>query len=148
MSKIFQYIAYIVMWVLNLVIALWFGFVARMDLTQFLALFYKEDNLTYGHFIDFSDRAFTIILGLGWLVLMIVSEEYLRKGVLEDDLVRRFSRITGPLLLAAFAADLILMILQGFGVSGWSRWLLLAIELGIGIFLIVEGNSKLASKPT
>jgi hypothetical protein len=147
MSNIIKYGASYVMWFLDLAIAFWFGFIARMDLTGFLSLFYKEGNLTYGHFIDFADKAFTIALGLGWLVLMIVAEEYFRKGVQEGDLRRRFARITGPLLLCVFVADLLLFWLQGIGSSGWLRWLILAAELGIGIALIVEGNQKIAPKP-
>ncbi len=148
MSNIIKFGASYVMWLLDMAIAFWFGFIARMDLTAFLSLFYKEGNLTYGHFVDFADKAFTIALGLGWLVLMIVAEEYFRKGVREGDLRRRFARFTGPLLVCIFAADLILFLLQGTGSGNWSRWLILAAELGIGIALIVEGNPKLASKLT
>jgi hypothetical protein len=146
MGKIFKYGAAYIMWIADLAIALWFLLLARNDLTSFLALFYKEGNLTYGHMVEFIDKLFTIILGLGWLALMIIGEEYYRRGVQVGDLFKRIARITGPLVLAVFIADLILFALQGFGSGTLMRWLILAVELGIAAGLIYQGNPKLVSK--
>jgi hypothetical protein len=148
MSKLLKYATSYLMWIIDLAIAFWFIIIARNDLTNFLALFYKKGNLTYGHMVDFTDKVFSITLGLGWLALMIVVEEYYRKGVEKGDLRKRFARVTGPLVIAVFVADLITFWLGGIGSASFIRWLILAAELGIGIALIVEGRQKLISNPS
>ena len=147
MGKIVKYGVAYIMWIINLAIALWLMLLVRNDLTGFLAQFYKEGNLTYGHLVNFLDKVAWIILGLGWLALMIIGEEYYRRGVQAGDLFRRIARITGPLVLAVFVADLILLVLQGIGSATLLRWLVLAAELGIAASLIYQGNPKLVSKP-
>jgi hypothetical protein len=145
MSKLLKYASSYVMWIIDLGIAFWFMFIARTDLINFLSLFAKKGNLTYGHQVDFADKAFSITLGLGWLALMIVIEQYYRHGVEKDDLRKRFARVTGPLVIAVFVADLIAFWLGGIASGNFVRWLILAAELGIGIALIIEGRQKLVS---
>jgi hypothetical protein len=148
MSKILKYASSYLMWIINLAIAFWFMLIARSDLTNFLSLFAKSGDLTYGHQVDFIDKAFSITMGIAWLALMIIVEEYYRKGVEKGDLRKRFARITGPLVIAVFVADLIALWLGGITSGNFIRWLILAAELGIGIALIIEGRQKLISNPS
>jgi hypothetical protein len=78
---------------------------------------------------------------------MIIVEEYFRVGVQKGGLWTRFARVTGPLVLAVFGADLILCWLQGIGSYDWLRWLILAAELGVGIALLVWGKTRFTPKP-
>jgi hypothetical protein len=87
---------------------------------------------------------FLLILGVGWLIFMIVSESYYRKSAERDDLFQRFARVIGPILLTVFSVDLLLIWLQGGG--DWQRWLLLAAEVGIGIILVTFARSQPKSK--
>jgi len=51
-------------------------------------------------------------------------------------LLKRFAKIAGPVILLAFVADLFLFWLQGAPGGNWSRWLILAGELVIGIVFL------------
>jgi hypothetical protein len=44
------------------------------------------------------DHTSTVLLGLGWLALFVFAEGYYRAGALEEGLVKRFARVTGPIL--------------------------------------------------
>jgi hypothetical protein len=87
-----------------------------------------------------------LLLGLGWLTFMIVVIEYYHGGLAKGDLLKRFARVTGPVLLCTFVVDLILVWLQGIGKTGWLSWLLLATELGIGLVMLVYVKSNIPSK--
>jgi hypothetical protein len=82
---------------------------------------------------------------LGWLGLFIFAECYYRAGALEEGLVKRFARVTGPILLCVFAVDLILFWLQGIG-GDWLRWLILLAELIVGSVLVVYGKKRVRGK--
>ncbi len=86
--------------------------------------------------VDFLDKAFIIILGLTWLALMVIIEEYFRNGVQKGDLFKRIARMTGPILLCIFVVDLLMFWLEGVRAGNWIRWLILAGELGIGLALL------------
>ena len=92
------------------------------------------------------DQTSAVLLGLGWLALFVFAEGYYRAGALEEGLVKRFARVTGPILLGIFVADLILFWLQGIGYDDWLRWLILLAELIIGSVLVVYGRKRAREK--
>ena len=102
--------------------------------------------MVYAQRVDFADKVFSILLGLAWLVFMIIVEAYFRAGASRDDLLKRFARVTGPVLLGIFGVDLILFWLQGVGGGGWLRWSMLAAELGIGIILLMFARVSVETK--
>ena len=140
MAKVIKYLSAYLMWIVDLGLTFWLIFIGRTVFLGIFALSYKEGQLAYAHRVDFADKIFSIILGLGWLVFMIAVEAYFRAGALRDDLLKRFARITGPVLLGIFAVDAILFWLQGGG--GWARWLILVAELGLGIVLLVSARPQ------
>lgn len=82
-----------------------------------------------------ADKIFSVVVGFGWLILMIATESYFRDGTDEGDVLFRFAKIAGVELLLIFIADLILLLLQGLGGQDLRRWLALVAELigGIGL---------------
>ena len=138
MVKILKYAGAYLMWIADLGLTFWLGFLCRTVFLGFLAVSYKEGQVAYAHRVDFVDKIFSIILGLGWLGFMIVVEAYFRSGALSNGLFKRFARVTGPVLLGIFSVDLILLWLQGVGGGNLLRWFILAAELGIGIALLVS----------
>ena len=142
MRKIFSNVISSVLWIVDLALAFWLFYFIRTAYLDIFALFYKTGNTRYSHTVDFLDKAIIILLGLAWLALMIIVEEYFRAGIQKGDMLKRFARITGPLLLCIFAVDLILAWLQGIGGGNWLRWIILAGELGIGITLIVSAKKS------
>ena len=148
MTRIIKYAGAYFLWVVDLALAFWLIFISRTAFLDIAALFYKEGALAYSHRVDFADKVFALILGLGWLVFMIITEAYFLAGALHDDLLKRFARVTGPVLLGIFCVDLILFWLQGVRGGDWLRWLILAAELGVGIALIVSVRSQSKPNPT
>jgi hypothetical protein len=119
---------------------------SRTVLLTFLAQSYEPGvfrDLKRAHVID---QASTILLGLGWLALFVFAEGYYRAGALEEGLVKRFARVTGPILLCIFVADLILFWLQGIGYDDWLRWLILLAELIMGSVLVLYGRRRVRGK--
>jgi hypothetical protein len=148
MTRIIKYVGAYVLWLADLGLTFWLLFITRTVFLDIFALFYKDGAWVFSRRVDLVDKFFTIILGLGWLVFMIVTEGYFRAGVLRDDLLIRFARVTGPVLLAIFGVDLILFWLQGVGGGDWLRWLILAAELGLGIVLLISAGSQSKAAPT
>jgi hypothetical protein len=145
MTKIIKYAGGYALWIADLGLAFWLIFITRTVYLGIFALFYKAGSWAYSHRVDFADKVFMLILGMGWLVFMIVVEAYFRASVLRGDLLKRFARVTGPVLLGIFGVDLILLWLQGVGEGDWLRWFILAAELGTGITLVVSTGPQ--SKP-
>lgn len=129
-------------------LAFWLCYISRSAYLGIFALSYEKRGWSYGKLVGFLDKAFIIVLGVGWLIFMIIVEEYFRLGALKGDLLKRFARITGPVLVCTFVVDLILFWLQGIGSGNWLRWLILAGELGIGIVLLVFAKSTSTNEPT
>jgi formate hydrogenlyase subunit 3/multisubunit Na+/H+ antiporter MnhD subunit len=98
MKTAIKYIIAYSMWIIDLGLALWLFFISRTALRNLLLLFYKPGNLTYGYRVDFIDKIFSLVVGLGWLLFSIFSEGYFRTGVNKEDLPKRVARVTGALL--------------------------------------------------
>jgi hypothetical protein len=146
MNKVVRYVFAYAGWIADLGLALWLAYLCKTTLLGIFALFYTG-NLAYANAVNFIDKAFTVILGLGWLAFMIAIEEYFRTGIEKEAPQKRFASVTGPLLVSIFAVDLILAWVQGISGGSWLRWLILAAELGIGIALLVSVKSSSKSNP-
>jgi hypothetical protein len=135
MRKVIRYLIAYTMWIANMGLAIWFIFLTRTSVLGILALFYQQGDFQYQKLVDLVDRVLVVVLGLGWLIFTVVTEEYFRSGALTENLPKRFARIAGPLILCIFVVDLTLVWVQG--ASDWMRWLILAIELFTGLALVV-----------
>ena len=147
MTSIIKYGSAYVMWIVNLALTLWLMYISRAVFLGIFASFYKPGAWLYSRRVDVADKFFLIILGLGWLIFMIAVEAYFRAGAANDDLLRRFAKVTGRVLLVIFGVDLILCWLQGVGAREWLRWFLLAAELCAGMALCMSANPRSTSKP-
>ena len=148
MSKVIKYVIAYGMWIVDLGLSIWLLFISRTVLLGLLSLFSNPGDFQYPKMVDLFDRVFVVVLGLGWLVFSIITEEYYRAGALKENTLKRFARVTGPILLCVFIVDLMLFWLQGTGGENWLRWLILAAELGLGLAMVVSGRIKTANKPT
>jgi hypothetical protein len=139
MKKVLNQLIAYALWIVDLLLAFWLAFLSRSDILAIFGLFYKKGNYYYRQWVGVIDRIFILVVGLGWLIFMIIIEEYYRRGIPKGDLLKRGARITGQLLISIFVVDLVLFWLQGIGIGSinWLRWLILAVEMGIGIALLV-----------
>jgi hypothetical protein len=144
--KVFKYAVAYGMWLVDLGLAAWLLIMSRTVLLAFLALSYEQGDFRYLKRAQLIDATSTILLGLGWLALFVLTEGYYRAGALEVGLMKRFARVTGPILLCVFVVDLILSWLQGIGGDDWLRWLILPAELIIGLVLVVYGRKRARQK--
>ena len=147
MKKVITYVFAYVMWIVDLGLALWFAYLCRTDLLSIFALFYQKENAYFRGMANVIDRVFLLILGLGWLAFMIFVEQYYRVGIRKKNLLVRITSVTGPLVLAVFVANLILFWVKGIGRYDWLSWLILAVELGVGIALIGPGKTQKRTQP-
>jgi len=146
MRKVIKYLIAYMMWITNMILSIWFAYLTRTSVLGILALFYQQGDFQYTKLVDLIDRVLVVVLGLGWLVFTIFTEEYYRSGALKENLPKRFARIAGPLILCIFVVDLSLLWVQG--ASEWMRWLILAIELFAGLALIVYSRKDVKNIPT
>lgn len=137
MTKVLKYLLAYVLWIVDLGLGLWLLLISRTVFLDILALSFKESSWVYSRRVDFADKIFLLVLGLGWLIFMIIIEHYYRASSLTGELPQRFAWVTGLLLLCIFVIDMFLFWVQGIGNNNWLRWLVLAAELGIGIALLV-----------
>jgi signal transduction histidine kinase len=135
-KKSMQYVIGYLMWVITLVIGAWFGIISWEGFQSLLTLFYVRNSPTYAARANFYRIVFFIVIGLLWGLLMIISEESYRKGVLAGNLTQRVAIIIGPLLLLSFLADTVLLLVTGIQNSFWLRWLIVLVELAAGIGLV------------
>jgi hypothetical protein len=146
MSKAFKYAVAYGMLLVDLGLSAWLFIMSRTVLRAFLALSYEPGVFRQLKRAQVIDQISTILLGLGWLAFFVLAEGYYRAGALEEGLVKRFARVTGPILLCVFVLDLILFWLQGIGGDDWLRWLILLAELIVGSVLVVYGRKRARGK--
>jgi hypothetical protein len=146
MRKAIKYLIAYTMWIANMLLSIWFVYLTRTSVLSIMALFYQQGDFQYTKLVNLVDRVLVIVLGLGWLVFTIITEEYFRSGALKENLPKRFARVAGPLILCIFIVDLSLFWVQGVG--EWMRWLILAIELVAGLALVVYSKKHIINKST
>jgi len=146
MNKVANQILAYGMWIVDMALAFWLAFLSRNVLLEILALFYQKESWSYPRWVVVIDRFYTLVIGLGWLVFMIVVEQYIMTGIKKGNLLLRIARVTGPVLLAIFVVDLVEIWLQGIGSGSWLRWLILAAELTVGIGMYVYYKSTATPK--
>lgn len=144
-------LAYLI-WLITMLLALWIFLLARDVLPNFLAVVF-ENTFEMNKLAGFLDRAIALVLGIAWLVVMIVSEETYRTGVINRKLGERSASIVGAEFLVVFILDFSLfllvgteylvvifrnfrqLILQGGNSITWLSWIILSVELAVGLLL-------------
>ena len=147
MTTVLKYLLAYVLWVVDLALGVWLLLISRTVFLDILALSFKESSWVYSRRVDFADKVFLLVLGLGWLIFMIIIEHYYRASALTSKLPQRFAWVTGLLLLCIFVIDTIMFWVQGVGNGNWLRWLILASELSIGIVLLMSVRFSSKSEP-
>ncbi|HNT78569.1 MAG TPA: hypothetical protein PKH77_26465 [Anaerolineae bacterium] len=138
----YHYIPSYVLWVLLALLGAWLALLAQQALMGLLAQYYVGDQITRAWRVRFYDKVYALVVGLTWLVITVVTEEYFRMGVARNELLRRFARVAWPEVALLFVADLTLFWLRGG--YGWLRWLIIAAEalLSVGLWFIGRTSRK------
>lgn len=132
-----------VLLVIILLVGLWVFFLGREVSSGWMRLYYVGESFTRGYQAGFFDRMITLFLGLGWLVLFVVSEELMRRQPTQARVLTVFSRFMGTLCLLAFVLDILLVVfVTGAAAVNWIRWLVIITELVLGGCFAFLGWSK------
>ena len=67
MTSFIKYVSAYLMWIIDLGLAFWLIFLARTVFVGIFAMSSRAGQLAYAHRVDFADKVFSILLGLGWL---------------------------------------------------------------------------------
>jgi len=127
-------------WIVSLLLWLWFLLLGRNSLLAILGTYYVRGGLQRRFEAQFAERAFVFTIGIIWVILMVVVEEYFRRGIKKGDLLRRIGRVFAPIILLIFIADFALAFVVGLGTLSWLRWVLLFIELFFGMAMAWLGK--------
>jgi hypothetical protein len=127
------------MWLAILLLGVWFLLTSRDALLGLVDMLDVNETTSHAWRLISMERFYLVGAGMVWLVVMVFSEAYLRRGVARGRLVSRFARIFGVVVLLTFVADVTLFALQGFQ-GGWLRWLIPAAELALGVVCVREGR--------
>lgn len=143
-------ILFYIFWIVSLGLGAWFVIIAREAFETFLGRFFikSPDQFIIIRQARFWDIVFSVLLWILWFAMMIVTEEYYRRGVTKNVLWQRFARVTGILLILIFIANFSQNLMLGYAVVGWLPWLLCVLELIAGIALITVSRLRPAPKET
>ncbi len=142
--KITRYIAAYMLWLVNSLLGLWLVFISRNAWLSAFDKWYIRDSPTYAWRAALFDKILILTFGFGWLILVIVCEANFRKAIQWQDIFKRFTRATAPVVLLIFLVDVFLTFMQGIGIVGWLRIFIMLVELVLGIWLVLFGWRKQA----
>ena len=132
----FGYISAYLFWAISLAVALWFLALARNTVPLLIANLLIQDPTHARTLQIIIDRVLILVGGIGWLAFMAIIEQYFRKGVIQECLCGRISRVFGILLVLIFLADSLQMLQTGIQSIFRSSPLVLLAELIFGVGLI------------
>ena len=82
-----------------------------------------------------------LFIVLIWLILMLLVEEFYRRGIKKNKLLQRFSGITGIEMILIFISDLGILFVQDWAANPL-RYLILVGEFILGVVFIVYWRYK------
>ena len=135
------YVLFYLLWTVLIALGFWFLILSRETFLA-AAAYYAGDSFVRGWQTRFYDKIFFLFVGIAVLVFIYATEGHLRAGIEKHDMLRRFFKSSGLVMLAIFVMDLILLVLQKFGGGVWLRWLVVVAELGLGVGLTWVGRRK------
>lgn len=129
------------LWIVCMILSLAFLLIGRINIPSVIATSFGLRDFDARQMAVLLDRVFVLVVGIGWLVLMIYGEHTLRTGVKSGVYLKRAAKIIGILLVLLFLADAV-RLFYGFPGVLTSQWPFYLIELGLGIPLLVYGFRK------
>lgn len=134
-----------VSWIVSFLLWFWFIFKSREALSGLLARYYLNGPLE-GAFqrtkiFQFFNQSYFYIVGLIWLILMIVVEQYFRDGVKKGILINRICKVVGPELFLLFLSDIAHAVTT---LPSVMDWLILVVEFILAVGMI---GFAIKSKP-
>lgn len=134
------------LWFVFILVGLLILIVSRNGVIALLNVIGPKDSLDWPNQAKFIDRAYFLTAGIALLILMILVEEYFKKGVTNGQLARRAYRSFGIEVIFLFAATFLMAYLIGF-----SPLIILALAglllAGIVLIWLSARSSRTTVKP-
>ncbi|MCD6284316.1 MAG: hypothetical protein J7M39_00190 [Anaerolineae bacterium] len=135
-------------WAVVAALGVWLMLISRNSFLGVLSAVYVRDSIQRAWQVRFLDKVYFIAVGMLWTIVAVITEAYFRRGAGRPGLGQRIAKVVGIELLLIFGADLLLLILQGFNVGMWQRWLIVLGELALGIAATVFARRPVANTNT
>ncbi len=138
-----------VSWIVSFLLWFWFIFKSREAISGLLTRYYLNGPLE-GSFqrtkvFQFFNQGYFYVVGLIWLIMMIVVEQYFRDGVRKGNLNTRICQVIGPEMLLLFLSDIAHALVA---LPSALDWLVLVVEFILAVGMIGYAiKSKQAPKP-
>ena len=145
-KKWFLEVSIYLVWFPFVALLFWFALQLRTAVEIGLSAFYVRDQPLLIGTADVIDKYSFAAMICIWIVVIILIEAYLRNGLRDRSMFKRFTRIFGPGLLLLFLVDLFNLLMLDMATAGWLRWSTTVLELLIGGALTYYGYIGLSRK--
>jgi len=145
-KKWFLEVSIYLVWFPIVALLFWFALQLRTAVEIGLSAFYVRDQPLLIGPADVIDKYSFAAMICIWIVVIILIEAYLRNGLRDRSMFKRFTRIFGPGLLLLFLVDLFNLLMLDMATAGWLRWSTTGLELLIGGALTYYGYIGLSRK--
>jgi len=145
-KKWFLEVSIYLVWFPIVALLFWFALQLRTAVEIGLSAFYVRDQPLLIGPADVIDKYSFAAMICIWIVVIILIEAYLRNGLRDRSMFKRFTRIFGPGLLLLFLVDLFNLLMLDMATAGWLRWSTTVLELLIGGALTYYGYIGLSRK--
>jgi hypothetical protein len=113
-KTLLNYFFIYLVWVFICALGLWTAFLIRDSIFNTLMVVYAKDEITRFWVVRALDKFVFIGLGLIWLALVVIVEDYLKNSLEKNDLFKRFAWI-GGIEIALFSLLNFFLYTQGGG---------------------------------
>lgn len=131
------YLAAFILWLVSMALSLAFLLMGRSSFPIIITAVLNTSKFQTGFIAILIDRVFTMLAGILWLVLMVYAENDFRDSVKKGRLWNRAARLIGIQLILVFLANLALTLVNGSPFTQWVQWLLLLVEIALGLLLVI-----------
>jgi len=135
-KKFYKYILAYFLWIVTLCLGFWFIYISYSAVQALLGSLFIKNSFPRLWQAEFINDVYIVIAGLAWLIVFVLGEEYFRTSIEKQNTIKRFTKIAGPEIILIFLSDFSLTLTRGIGNTSWVHWVILAIEIGLGVFLL------------
>ena len=145
-KKWFLELSIYLVWFPIVALLFWLAIQLRTAIEIGLSAFYVGTDLWKFKVADVIDKYSFAALICVWIVVIILIEAYLRNGIRDKSMTRRFTRIFGAGMLLLLLVDLFNALMPSTNPTNWTNWLAIALEFLVGAPITYYGYIYLRRK--
>jgi hypothetical protein len=145
-KKWFLELSIYLVWFPIVALLFWLAIQLRTAIEIGLSAFYVGTNLWNFKVADVIDKYSFAAIICAWIVVIILIEAYLRSGMRNKSVIKRFSMLFGPGLLVLLLVDLFNALMPSTNPANWTNWLAIALEFLVGGLITYIGYIRVRRK--